>query len=131
MLDYLTACDTFLSKKILRLVRMDSSLRESPKDTTRMSEAKRLGFADESIAALTGLSELAVRRARPRVVYKMVDTCGGEFEAETPYFYSTYEPGGETQKLSGRKVLIVGRGPIRIGQGVEFDYCCVQGILAV
>src|SRR5947199_201043 len=61
----------------------------------------------------------------------MVDTCGGEFEAETPYFYSTYEPGGETQKLSGRKVLIVGSGPIRIGQGVEFDYCCVQGILAL
>ena len=61
----------------------------------------------------------------------MVDTCGGEFEAETPYFYSTYEPSGETQKLAGRKVLIVGSGPIRIGQGVEFDYCCVQGILAL
>jgi len=57
----------------------------------------------------------------------MVDTCGGEFEAETPYFYSTYEPSGETLKLAGRKVLIVGSGPIRIGQGVEFDYCCVQG----
>jgi len=114
----LTAWDPFFIEKIRRLVRMESALRESPKDTTRMSEAKRL-------------SELAVRRARPRVVYKMVDTCGGEFEAETPYFYSTYEPGGETQKLSGRKVLIVGSGPIRIGQGVEFDYCCVQGILAL
>src|SRR5256886_751335 len=127
----LTAWDSFFIEKIRRLVRMESALRESPKDTTRVSEAKRLGFADESIAALTGLSELAVRRARPRVVYKMVDTCGGEFEAETPYFYSTYEPGGEAQKLSGRKVLIVGSGPIRIGQGVEFDYCCVQGILAL
>src|SRR5204862_331420 len=96
----LTAWDPFFIEKIRRLVRMESALRESPKDTTRMSEAKRLGFADESIAALTGLSELAVRRARPRVVYKMVDTCGGEFEAETPYFYSTYEPGGETQKFA-------------------------------
>src|SRR5207249_1996860 len=76
-------------------------------------------------------SEESVRRGRPRVAYKMVDTCGGEFEAETPYFYSTYEPSGETQKLAGRKVLIVGSGPIRIGQGVEFDYCCVQGILAL
>src|SRR5205809_8376 len=127
----LTAWDPFFIEKIRRLVRMESALRESPKDAARVSEAKGLGFADESIAALTGLSELAVRRARPRVVYKMVDTCGGEFEAETPYFYSTYEPGGETQKLSGRKVLIVGSGPIRIGQGVEFDYCCVQGILAL
>jgi len=127
----LTAWDPFFIEKIRRLVRMEAALRESPKDATRVSEAKRLGFADESIAALTGRSELAVRRARPRVVYKMVDTCGGEFEAETPYFYSTYEPGGETQKLSGRKVLIVGSGPIRIGQGVEFDYCCVQGILAL
>src|SRR5437867_766886 len=127
----LTDWDPFFIEKIRRLVRMEAALRESPKDATRVSEAKRLGFADESIAALTGRSELAVRRARPRVVYKMVDTCGGEFEAETPYFYSTYEPGGETQKLSGRKVLIVGSGPIRIGQGVEFDYCCVQGILAL
>src|SRR3989442_211657 len=92
---------------------------------------KSTGFADESLAVLTRSSEEVIRRSRPRVAYKMVDTCGGEFEARTPYFYSTYEATGETPPLKGRKVLIVGSGPVRIGQGVEFDYCCVQGILAL
>ena len=127
----LTNWDPFFIEKIRHLVRIESGLRGSRASKPALAEAKRFGFADESISALTGVTEESVRRGRPRVVYKMVDTCGGEFEAETPYFYSTCEPGGETQKLAGRKVLIVGSGPIRIGQGVEFDYCCVQGILAL
>src|SRR6266550_3259997 len=127
----LTEWDPFFIEKIRHLVRIESGLRGSRISKAVLAEAKRFGFADESLSALTGGTEESVRRGRPRVAYKMVDTCGGEFEAETPYFYSTYEPSGETQKLAGRKVLIVGSGPIRIGQGVEFDYCCVQGILAL
>src|SRR5439155_1220860 len=127
----LTEWDPFFIEKIRHLVRIESGLRGSRISKPVLAEAKRFGFADESLSALTGGTEESVRRGRPRVAYKMVDTCGGEFEAETPYFYSTYEPSGETQKLAGRKVLIVGSGPIRIGQGVEFDYCCVQGILAL
>ena len=127
----LTEWDPFFIEKIRHLVRIESGVRGSRISKPVLAEAKRFGFADESLSALTDSTEESVRRGRPRVAYKMVDTCGGEFEAETPYFYSTYEPSGETQKLAGRKVLIVGSGPIRIGQGVEFDYCCVQGILAL
>jgi len=127
----LTAWDPFFIAKIRHLVEIESSLRKGRSSRSVLAEAKRFGFADESIATLVGRKEETVRRNRPRVAYKMVDTCGGEFEARTPYFYSTYEPSGEAQRLTGHKVLIVGSGPIRIGQGVEFDYCCVQGILAL
>jgi carbamoyl-phosphate synthase large subunit len=127
----LTAWDPFFIEKMRNLIDIESRLRASQRPASLVLQAKRLGFADESIARLSNTSEEAVRRSRPRVSYKMVDTCGGEFEAQTPYFYSTYEATGETPVLPGRKVLIVGAGPIRIGQGVEFDYCCVQGILAL
>jgi len=127
----LTEWDPFFIEKIVHLVGIESALRGSGRNRSVIAEAKRYGFADESIASLTNVGEEAIRRSRPRPAYKMVDTCGGEFEAQTPYFYSTYESKGETQPLPGRKVLIVGSGPIRIGQGVEFDYCCVQGIFAL
>ncbi len=126
-----TAWDPFFVRKIRNLVELEERLRGPRPTRPLLAEAKRLGFSDAQLAALTGWTEDRVRRARPRVAYKMVDTCGGEFEAETPYFYSTYEPASETRTSKGRKVLIVGAGPIRIGQGVEFDYCCVQGILAL
>ena len=127
----LTAWDPFFIEKIRHLVDLESRLRGSRRGRGLLAEAKRLGLSDESIASLTGVAEETIRRTRPRVAYKMVDTCGGEFEARTPYFYSTYETSDEAPRLKGRKVLIVGSGPIRIGQGVEFDYCCVQGILAL
>ncbi len=127
----LTAWDPFFIEKIRGLVELEPRLRGKRPGRAVLAEAKRFGFADETIAALSGDSEEAVRKARPHVAYKMVDTCGGEFEAQTPYFYSTYESSGEVPPMKGRKVLIVGSGPIRIGQGVEFDYCCVQGILAL
>jgi len=127
----LTAWDPFFLRKIAGLVAMEDRLRRSRPTRVLLAEAKRMGFADAHLARLTRLPEERVRRMRPRVTYKMVDTCGGEFEARTPYFYSTVERSSEARPLRGRKVLIVGGGPIRIGQGIEFDYCCVQGIFAL
>ncbi|MBA2538883.1 MAG: carbamoyl-phosphate synthase large subunit, partial [Deltaproteobacteria bacterium] len=97
---------------------------------------KRLGLSDRRIAALTGATEAAVRAARHaakvRPVYKRVDTCGGEFESHTPYLYSTYEDECEARPSTGkRKVIILGGGPNRIGQGIEFDYCCVHAAMAL
>ncbi len=127
----LTAWDPFFLRKIRRLVEVEERLSTPRPSKPLLAEAKRLGLPDARVSSLTGWTENRVRRSRPRAAYKMVDTCGGEFEAETPYFYSTYEPDSETRTPKGRKVLIVGAGPIRIGQGVEFDYCCVQGIFAL
>ncbi|MFN2431508.1 MAG: carbamoyl-phosphate synthase large subunit [Gemmatimonadota bacterium] len=98
-------------------------------------EAKRAGFGDGHLGRLLGASETAVRRHRAErgivPAYKTVDTCAGEFEAFTPYFYSTYERESETRAGSGRRVVILGSGPNRIGQGIEFDYCCVQACFAL
>ncbi len=96
---------------------------------------KRLGMSDRRIAALTGASEAQVRGARHaagvRPVYKRVDTCGAEFESHTPYMYSTYEDECEARPTTNRKVIILGGGPNRIGQGIEFDYCCVHAAMAL
>ena len=127
----LTAWDPFFLRKIRDLVELEKRLRTSRPSRTAIATAKRCGLSDAELSKATGWSEDRVRRVRPRAAYKMVDTCGGEFEAATPYFYSTYEPNTEARRIAGRKVLIVGAGPIRIGQGVEFDYCCVQGIFAL
>jgi len=96
---------------------------------------KRLGMSDRRIAALTGATEAQVRAARHaahvRPVYKRVDTCGAEFESFTPYFYSSYEDECEARPSDRRKVMILGGGPNRIGQGIEFDYCCVHAAMAL
>ena len=103
-------------------------------------EAKQLGFADERLAQLLGVPQSAVRRWRvalgrgttPRsVTYKRVDTCAAEFEAHTPYLYSTYERECEARPTTKKKVVILGGGPNRIGQGIEFDYCCVHAAMAL
>src|SRR5205814_8122838 len=100
----------------------------------RMWRAKRLGVADARLAALVGASELEVRARRKALgilpVYKAVDTCAAEFDARTPYFYSTYEEEDELRPSDRPRVLILGSGPNRIGQGIEFDYCCVQAAAA-
>jgi len=127
----LTAWDPFFVEKMRNLVGMESRLQGRRLSRPALAQAKRLGFSDAYIARLVGRPEEQVSGQRPRVAYKMVDTCGGEFEARTPYFYSTYEASSEVPRLRGRKVLIVGGGPIRIGQGVEFDNCCVHGIMAL
>jgi carbamoyl-phosphate synthase large subunit len=96
---------------------------------------KRMGMSDRRIAALTGATEAEVRAARHaagiRPVYKRVDTCGAEFESHTPYLYSSYEDECEARPTDRRKVLILGGGPNRIGQGIEFDYCCVHAAMAL
>ncbi len=95
-----------------------------------LRRAKELGFADRFLAAVLGCSEAEVRKARLAQkilpVYKRVDTCAAEFEAYTPYFYSTYEMEDESRPTARKKIIILGGGPNRIGQGIEFDYCCVH-----
>ena len=97
--------------------------------------AKQLGFSDARIAALWGMTEAEVRKQRWGLgihpVYKRVDTCGAEFEAHTPYLYSTYEDECEARPTDRRKIIILGGGPNRIGQGIEFDYCCVHAVFAL
>ena len=104
----------------------------SPKTLIR---AKRLGFCDKHLALLTGKSEGEIRSFRKahsvRPSYKIVDTCAAEFESFTPYYYSTYDQENESIPSQRKKVIILGGGPNRIGQGIEFDYCCVHGVLAL
>jgi len=99
-----------------------------------LREAKRYGFSDVELARLFGATELEVRGSRQRrginAVFKSVDTCAAEFEAYTPYYYSTYEDEDETRDTDKQKVMILGSGPNRIGQGIEFDYCCVHASFA-
>jgi carbamoyl-phosphate synthase large subunit len=103
-------------------------------DDAALRDAKRMGFSDARIGALAGLPESAVRARRMeagiRPVYKRVDTCAAEFESHTPYLYSTYETECEAEPTERRKVILLGSGPNRIGQGLEFDYCCCHGSFA-
>jgi len=101
---------------------------------TALRRMKRMGFADVQLAALAGVTEDAVRAERHalgvRPAYKVVDTCAGEFPSATPYLYSSYDEESESQPLGERAIVVLGSGPNRIGQGVEFDYCCVRAALA-
>ncbi len=131
--------DIFFIKKIENIVKMEVELRKRAKNDEELRsilrKAKRMGFSDERIARLTGRSVEEVREMRRSLrilpTYKMVDTCAAEFEAETPYYYSTYEEECELHPSKRKKVLIIGAGPIRIGQGIEFDYCTVHAVKAL
>ncbi len=128
--------DKFFVLKVKNIVDMESKLSKGPLTPELLKEAKHMGFADAVIAKLTGSDEMSVRRARKDAgiipVYKMVDTCAGEFEARTPYFYSTYGNSSEHRRDPDKKsVVIIGGGPIRIGQGIEFDYSCVHSVMAL
>ncbi|ODT43582.1 MAG: carbamoyl phosphate synthase large subunit [Nitrospira sp. SCN 59-13] len=123
-----------------RIVAERGKLGESGLHPDLLVEAKQLGFADERLAQLLGVPQSAVRQWRlslgqrqiPRsVTYKRVDTCAAEFEAHTPYLYSTYEHECEARPTTKKKVVILGGGPNRIGQGIEFDYCCVHAAMAL
>ncbi len=100
-----------------------------------LMRAKRMGFSDKHLALLTGKSQAEIRSFRKasgvQPSYKIVDTCAAEFESFTPYYYSTYDRQNESKATEKKKVIILGGGPNRIGQGIEFDYCCVHGILAL
>jgi carbamoyl-phosphate synthase large subunit len=134
----LSAIDPWFLRAIESLVREEQALRKTNLDALPPDELRRLkalGFSDRQLGAFLGAPEDAVRERRwaagIRPVYKRVDTCAAEFEAYTPYLYSTYEEEDEAPPDDRKKVLILGSGPIRIGQGIEFDYCCVHAALAL
>ncbi len=126
----LSGVDPWFTRKLRRLVEMERRLAQEELTGELLWEAKRYGFTDAQIARFSGRDEASVRAQRYACglvpVYKTVDTCAAEFEAATPYFYGTYEDEDEAPPLEGTKALVVGSGPIRIGQGIEFDYCSVQ-----
>ena len=125
-----TGIDPWFLLKLNNIVSMERRLLAEPLKPDLLRQAKRLGFPDESIGTLADRLPEQVRELRQqagiRPVYKTVDTCAAEFEAQTPYFYSTYEEENEAEPLPGEKALVIGSGPIRIGQGIEFDYCSVH-----
>ncbi len=132
----ITAIDLWFLSQLRELVEAEreyAALAEPDEETVRAM--KRLGFADAQMALLRGESEAAVRERRwamgIRPVYKMVDTCAGEFPSNTPYLYSTYDDESEAPRSGRKSVVILGSGPNRIGQGVEFDYCCVRAAIAL
>jgi carbamoyl-phosphate synthase large subunit len=131
----LTMIDPWFLNQIKSLVEAEGELRGEPFSTEILVAAKRLGFSDHYLGALWNLSEDEIRNRRQVAgivpVYQLVDTCAAEFEAYTPYYYSTYEMESETRPYSKKKVAIIGGGPNRIGQGIEFDYCCVHASFAL
>jgi carbamoyl-phosphate synthase large subunit len=134
-LSQVTGIDPWFIYKFQNIVDMERRLLSEPLTPELLWEAKRLGFSDEQVGTLADRLPEQVRQARHewqiRPVYKMVDTCAAEFDAETPYFYSTYERENEAAPLEGQKAVVIGSGPIRIGQGIEFDYCCVHSAWAL
>ena len=130
-----TGVDPWFTRAFSRITDMENRLLNETLTEELMYQSKRLGFADDRIAVLTDKTSEEVRSLRKgfniKPVYKMVDTCAAEFEAETPYFYSTYEQENEATPLEGPKSLVIGSGPIRIGQGIEFDYCSVHAAWAL
>ena len=131
-LHQVTKIDPWFLRQIERIV-MNHSSEKGGNDS--LKQLKQEGFSDSQIGRMLEKSEEEVRFARKEAgitpTYKVVDTCAAEFEAETPYCYSTYEEENEVKPLDGKKVIILGSGPNRIGQGIEFDYCCVQAVFAV
>lgn len=138
----LTKIDPWFLVKIKKILDFEEKLNklakkcqiwDVPSETLR--EAKKLGFSDRQLAHIFNCSEFAVRSARKlktvTPVYKMVDTCAAEFEAKTPYYYSTYEDENEAMPTARKKIMILGSGPNRIGQGIEFDYCCVHAVFSL
>ncbi len=109
-------------------------MKKKPLNKQTLFKAKQLGYSDRQLAEIFGSTETGIRELRKKLnvtpVFKTVDTCAAEFEAETPYHFSTYQEENEATRSGKKKVIILGSGPNRIGQGIEFDYCCVHGVMA-
>lgn len=131
----MTTMDKLFLNGIKNIVVMEEKLRNEELTEDLMLAAKRMGIADKDIAILKNVETDEITAIRKgygfRPSYKMVDTCAGEFDAQTPYYYSSYESEDENEITEKESVLVLGSGPIRIGQGVEFDYCCVHGVWAI
>ena len=135
----LTLIDPWFIKQIKRLVKAEEQLMKYnvPDDIPEsfMRELKVMGYADTQIAWLMRIKEDDITKYRKKIgikrTYKMVDTCAAEFEAQTPYFYSTFDSENESIPTDKKKIVVLGSGPNRIGQGIEFDYCCVHGLMAI
>lgn len=127
--------DRWFLNKIQGIIDMEHQLQKGPLTKEMVYEAEYRGFTDSDIIELSGISRDVLQDIRVYndiyPVYKMVDTCGGEFDAITPYYYSCYDEEDESVPSHEKKILVIGSGPIRIGQGIEFDYCCVQGVWAI
>jgi carbamoyl-phosphate synthase large subunit len=136
-----TGIDRWFIYEIQKICTLEKEIAKYKLDTLPaelLLEAKRIGFSDEQLTRImqNGREEEVYEKRKSAGitrVYKMVDTCSAEFEAKTPYFYSTFENGGmnESKRSDKKKIIVLGSGPNRIGQGIEFDYCCVHGLLAV
>ncbi len=130
-----TKIDMFFLDKIRKIVDFEKKLEGASLDKTLLYEAKRMGFSDSYIAELTGCKEEDVWQMRRlhdiRPVYKMIDTCASEFRSYVPYFFSTYEMENESVVSTNKKIIVLGSGPIRIGQGVEFDYATVHAVKTI
>lgn len=127
---HLTSIIPFFLEKIKNIVDLEKHL-ATHSDATDIFQAKKYGFSNREIANITGKAYEDIEKIAGLPSYKMVDTCAAEFPANTPYFYSTYEPDCEIVPTDTKKVLILGSGPIRIGQGIEFDYCTVHAVQAL
>jgi carbamoyl-phosphate synthase large subunit len=137
MLYEMTGIDPWFLNQMKQIVELEKQIKLAGRDLPRdlFEKAKKYGFSDRQIAYLTKLTHKQVETARKDLgivpVYKLVDTCAAEFRAATPYYYSTYETECEARVSDRKKVVILGGGPNRIGQGIEFDYCCVQASFAL
>ena len=130
-----TAIDPLFLRKIRNIMEMEQELHEHVGDMDTLYRAKRIGFADREIAKLWGRSEIEIYKLRKDAgiipVFKMIDTCASEFESYVPYFYTTYEEENESVRTDKKKIIVLGAGPIRIGQGVEFDYSTVHAVQTI
>ena len=131
----ISGIDLFFLRKMRNIVNLEAELKAAPMDSSICYQAKKMGFSDRTVAWLWNVAERQVAELRKknniRPAYRMIDSCAGEFDSYIPYFYSTYEVENESVASNRKKVIVLGSGPIRIGQGVEFDYSTVHAVQTI